>query len=150
MAAVISSHCLDISEPKTVRGLEAGYRPYTARWSLSELPARRRPPTPAPNLDRQPTASPGELTAHRLTDQDAGEWEIPRIPLQYERAVLAGVVVREKLRTTTATPPPCGAVRTSSSPTSRRRCPSICSHPSWPTPRSTIRSRSPADARGWT
>ncbi|MEV1049042.1 sigma-70 family RNA polymerase sigma factor [Streptomyces sp. NPDC049916] len=27
-----------ISEPKTVRGLEAGYRLYTARWSLSDLP----------------------------------------------------------------------------------------------------------------
>ncbi|WP_225804775.1 hypothetical protein [Streptomyces sp. NK15101] len=32
-----------------------------------------------------------------------GEWEIPRVPLQYERAVLAGAAVREKLRTTTAT-----------------------------------------------
>ncbi len=31
-----------------------------------------------------------------------GEWEIPRIPLQYDRAVLARAVVREKLRTTTA------------------------------------------------
>ncbi len=27
----------------------------------------------------------------------------PRIPLQYERAVLAGAMVREKLRTTTTT-----------------------------------------------
>ncbi|MFE2337291.1 hypothetical protein [Streptomyces coelicoflavus] len=34
--------------------------------------------------------------------QDAGEWEILRIPLQYERAVLAGAVVREQLRTTSA------------------------------------------------
>ncbi|MFF4935232.1 MobF family relaxase [Streptomyces griseofuscus] len=33
--------CLDTTEPKTIRGLEAGYRPYTARWSLSDLPARR-------------------------------------------------------------------------------------------------------------
>lgn len=31
------------------------------------------------------------------------EWEIPRVPLQYERAVLAGRVVQEKLRTATAT-----------------------------------------------
>ncbi|MFD4977660.1 hypothetical protein [Streptomyces sp. NPDC058424] len=30
------------------------------------------------------------------------EWEIPRVPSQYERAVLAGAVVREKLRTTVA------------------------------------------------
>ncbi|WP_412074654.1 hypothetical protein ACLF6K_00275 [Streptomyces xanthophaeus] len=103
MAAAISTHCLDISEPKTARGLEAGYRLYTARWALSHLPARRRPPTPAPDRDRQPPADPGEPAAPRPPGQDAGEWEIPRIPLQYERAVLAGAVVREKLRTTTAT-----------------------------------------------
>ncbi|MEU4730777.1 relaxase domain-containing protein [Streptomyces sp. NPDC023588] len=102
VAAAISTHCLDISEPKTVRGLEAGYRLYTARWALSDLPARRRPPTPAPDPDRQPPADPGEPTAPWHPGQDAGEWEIPRIPLQYERAVLATVVVREKLRTTTA------------------------------------------------
>lgn len=103
VAAAISTHCLDISEPKTVRGLEAGYRLYTARWSLSDLPARRRPPTPAPDPDRQPPADPGELAKPRPPSQDTGEWEIPRIPLQYERAVLAGAVVREKLRNTTAT-----------------------------------------------
>uniref|UniRef100_UPI003D757FD8 relaxase domain-containing protein n=1 Tax=Streptomyces sp. NRRL F-5630 TaxID=1463864 RepID=UPI003D757FD8 len=101
VAAAISTHCLDISEPKTVRGLEAGYRLYTARWALSDLPARRRPPTPAPHPDRQPPTDPGEPAAPRLPGQDAGEWEIPRIPLQYDRAVLAGAVVREKLRTTT-------------------------------------------------
>ncbi|MFI1576425.1 relaxase domain-containing protein (plasmid) [Streptomyces anulatus] len=101
VAAAISAHCLDISEPKTVRGLEAGYRLYTARWNLADLPARRRPPTPAPDPDRQPPADPGEPPAPRPPGQDAGEWEIPRIPLQYERAVLAGAVVREQLRTTT-------------------------------------------------
>lgn len=103
VAAAISTHCLDISEPKTVRGLEAGYRLYTARWNLPDLPARRRPPTPAPDPDRQPPADPGEPPVPRPPGQDAGEWEIPRIPLQYERAVLAGAVVRERLRTTTAT-----------------------------------------------
>lgn len=97
VAAVTSTHCLDISEPKTVRGLEAGYRLYTARWNLPDLPARRRPPTPAPDPGRQPSADPGEPPAPRPPGQDAGEWEIPRIPLQYERAVLAGAVVREKL-----------------------------------------------------
>ncbi|MEU8842699.1 MobF family relaxase [Streptomyces roseus] len=102
VAAAISTHCLDISEPTSVRGLEAGYRLYTARWNLSDLPARRRPPTPAPDPDRQPPTDPGEPAAPRPPGQDAGEWEIPRIPLQYERAVLAGAVVREKLRTTTA------------------------------------------------
>ncbi|MFI9060132.1 hypothetical protein ACIGXQ_37385 [Streptomyces anulatus] len=104
VAAAISTHCLDISEPKTVRGLEAGYRLYTARWNLPDLPARRRPPTPAPDLDRHPPADPGEPPAPRPPGQDAGEWEIPRIPFQHERAVLAGAVVREQLRiTTTAT-----------------------------------------------
>ncbi|WP_256726346.1 hypothetical protein [Streptomyces sp. MNU77] len=102
VAAAISTHCLDISEPKTIRGLEAGYRLYTARWALSDLPARR-PPTPAPDPDRQPPADPGEPPAPQPPGQDAGEWEIPRIPLQYERAALAGAAVREQLRTTTAT-----------------------------------------------
>ncbi|GAB2953664.1 hypothetical protein GCM10027028_64960 [Streptomyces sundarbansensis] len=100
VAAAISAHCLDISEPKTVRGLEAGYRLYTARWSLSDLPARPRlVAVPAP----EPPADPGEPPAPQPPGQDAGEREIPRIPLQYERAVLAGAAVREKLRTTTAT-----------------------------------------------
>ncbi|POG44954.1 hypothetical protein BV881_24280 [Streptomyces sp. ZL-24] len=102
VATAITAHCLDISEPTTVRGLEAGYRLYTARWALSDLPARRRSPTAAPDPDRHPPAGPGELAAPRPPGQDAGEWEIPRIPLQYDRAVLAGAVVREKLRTTAA------------------------------------------------
>ncbi|MFD6248938.1 hypothetical protein [Streptomyces roseolus] len=101
VAAAISTHCLDITEPKTVRGREAGYRLYTARWSLSDLPARRRPLAPAPGPARHPPADPGEPPAHRPPGQDAGEWEIPRVPLQYERALLAGAVLREKLRTTT-------------------------------------------------
>ncbi|MEV5049341.1 MobF family relaxase [Streptomyces griseoincarnatus] len=101
VAAAISTHCLDITEPKTVRGLEADYRLYTARWSLSDLTDRRRPPTPAPDPDRQPPADPGEPAAPRPPDQKAGEWEIPRLAPQYERAALAGAVVREKLRTTT-------------------------------------------------
>ncbi|MFD7863683.1 PhzF family phenazine biosynthesis protein, partial [Streptomyces sp. NPDC059783] len=104
VAAAISTHCLDISEPKTTIGLEAGYRLCTARWPRSDLPARRRPPAPAPDPDRQPPADPGESTAHRPQGQDAGEWHVPRVPLQYERAVLAGGVLREKLRiTATAT-----------------------------------------------
>lgn len=100
VAAAISTYCLDISEPKTVRGLEAGYRLCTARWSLSDLTARRRPPTLAPDPDRQLPADPGDPATQRPPGQDAGEWEVPRIPLQYERAVLAGAVVREELRTT--------------------------------------------------
>ncbi|MFD0396293.1 hypothetical protein ACFQ3Z_45460 [Streptomyces nogalater] len=71
VAAPISTHCLDISEPKTVRGLESGYRLYTARWTLF-APARRRPPTLVPDPDRQPPADPGEPAAHRPPGQDAG------------------------------------------------------------------------------
>ncbi|WP_406415210.1 relaxase domain-containing protein [Streptomyces sp. NBC_00873] len=103
VAAAISAHCLDISDPKTARGLEPGYRLYTARWALSDLPARLRPPAPAPDPDQQPPADPGTSAAPRPPGQDAGEGEIPRLPLSYDRAVLAGAVVREKLRTATAT-----------------------------------------------
>ncbi|MGW9423855.1 hypothetical protein ACWGSU_21165, partial [Streptomyces koyangensis] len=70
-------------------------------WALSDLPARRRPPGPAPDPNRQPPADPDEPAGPRPPGQDAGEWEIPRVPLQYERAVLASTVVREQLRTTT-------------------------------------------------
>ncbi|PJN24753.1 hypothetical protein CG717_32170 [Streptomyces sp. CB02613] len=102
VSTAITAHCLDISEPTTVRGLEAGYRLYTARWALSDLPARRRPPA-APDPERRSSTDSGEPPAPRPPGQDAGEWEIPRIPLQYDRAVLAGAVVREQLRTTAAT-----------------------------------------------
>ncbi|MFJ1782293.1 hypothetical protein ACIOKA_36925 [Streptomyces anulatus] len=85
VVAAIASHCLDITEPKTIRGLEAGYRLYTARWTLSDLPARRRRALVS-------APEPGE----------AGEWDVPGIPLQYDRAVLAGAAVREQLHTTTA------------------------------------------------
>ncbi|WP_158727425.1 relaxase domain-containing protein [Streptomyces sp. NRRL S-31] len=52
-------------------------------------------------------------------------------------------------------PPPCEAGRTTSSPISRRRCPSSCSRPSRPTPSrptpsTTTKSSSPAAARRWT
>ncbi|MFD0723247.1 MobF family relaxase [Streptomyces globosus] len=100
VAAAISNHCLDISEPTTTIGLLSDYRLYTARWSLSDFPTRR-PSAPAPGTDRQPPADPGEPPTRRPPNQDAEEWEIPRLPLQYDRAVLAGAVVREKLRTTT-------------------------------------------------
>ncbi|MFF8609530.1 hypothetical protein ACF06X_26750 [Streptomyces sp. NPDC015346] len=57
MAAAISTQCLDISEPKTVRGLESGYRLYTARWDLSDLPpdATHQPPPPARTGNPRPS-----------------------------------------------------------------------------------------------
>ncbi|MFE9700603.1 MobF family relaxase [Streptomyces sp. NPDC006270] len=102
VATAITAHCLDISEPTTVRGLEAGYRLYTARWALSDLPAPRRPPA-APDPERRSPTDPGEPPAPLPPGQNAGEWDVPRVPLQYDRAVLAGAVVREQLRATTAT-----------------------------------------------
>ncbi|WP_328741415.1 relaxase domain-containing protein [Streptomyces caniferus] len=100
--AALATHCLDISEPKTLRGRMPAYRLYTARWSLADLDPGRRPPTAAPDLDRQPPADPGAPAAPQPPGLELGEREIPRVPLQYERAVLAGAVVREKLRTTVA------------------------------------------------
>ncbi|MGW2515179.1 relaxase domain-containing protein [Streptomyces scopuliridis] len=102
VAATISTHCLDISEPKTARGQEPGYRLYTACWTLPDLEPARRPPATVPDPDRQPPADPGTPAAPRPPDQEPGEWEIPRVPLRYERAVLAGMVVHEKLRTAAA------------------------------------------------
>ena len=54
MAAAISTHCLDISEPKTMIGLLSDYRPYTARWALADLPARRRRQLPRPTRTGSP------------------------------------------------------------------------------------------------
>ncbi|GLW19800.1 hypothetical protein Stsp01_65430 [Streptomyces sp. NBRC 13847] len=73
-----AAYCVDISEPETLRGRMPAYRLYTARWSLADLAPDCRPPTAAP-------------------DPEPGEWEVPRVPLRYERAVLAGAAVREKL-----------------------------------------------------
>ncbi|MEV5009198.1 MobF family relaxase [Streptomyces sp. NPDC056159] len=42
--AALAAHCLDISEPKTLRGRMPAYRLYTARWSLADLKPDRRPP----------------------------------------------------------------------------------------------------------
>ncbi|MFJ5535434.1 hypothetical protein [Streptomyces sp. NPDC093261] len=98
--AALATYCVDISEPKTLRGLMPDYRLYTARWSLADLQPARRPPTTAPN--RQPPTDPGTPAAPRPSDLEPGERQIPRVPLPYERAVLAGAVLREKLRTTVA------------------------------------------------
>ncbi|MGA5037196.1 hypothetical protein ACPCA8_09075 [Streptomyces capoamus] len=88
---------MDISDPKTLRGLLPAYRLYTDRWSLADLTFdRRRPPTTAP--DWQPSADPEAPTAPRPPDLEPGEWKMPRVPLQYETAVLAGAAVQEKSR----------------------------------------------------
>lgn len=89
---------------------------------------RRRPPTPAPDPNRLPPADPGKPgRAPALRTRTRGECDVdsPRIPLQYERAVLAGAMVRWCGRG--CAPLPCGAGRTTSPRTSRPRCPSNCS-----------------------
>jgi hypothetical protein len=73
VAAAISTYCLDISEPTTVRGLKSCYRLYTARWALSDLPDRRRPLTLAPDPDRRPPPDPEAPAAPRQLQQEAGE-----------------------------------------------------------------------------
>ncbi|QWA26743.1 hypothetical protein KJK32_46300 (plasmid) [Streptomyces sp. JCM17656] len=97
--AALATYCVNISEPKTLRGLLPAYRRplVTGRPHLDH----RRPPATAP--DRQPPADPSAPTAPRPAGLGPGEWEIPRVPLQYERAVLAGAAVGEKLRSTVAT-----------------------------------------------
>ncbi|WP_393052951.1 hypothetical protein [Streptomyces sp. LN549] len=110
MRAAISTYCLDISEPKTRRGLLSDYRLYTARWALSDLdlPGARRPAVPDP--DRLPPADPGASApaAPQLPGQRAREWEIPCVPLSYDRA---SSPARPYGRSCAPPPsPPCGVV----------------------------------------
>ncbi|MFB7501761.1 hypothetical protein ACFC09_45180 [Streptomyces sp. NPDC056161] len=98
--AALATYCVDISEPKTLRGRMPAYRLYTARWSLADLTSDHRLPTTTP--DRRPPADPDTPAAPPPSGPEPGEWEIPRVPLQYERAVLAGTAVRAKLNATVA------------------------------------------------
>ncbi|MFI2215169.1 MobF family relaxase [Streptomyces sp. NPDC020141] len=97
----IATHCLDITDAQTLRARTRAHRLYTTRWTDADLrPARRRPAIP--DRDRQlPPDTDGAPATPQLPDQTPGEWEIPRVPLLYDRAVLAAGAVREKLRTTT-------------------------------------------------
>ncbi|MFD4759501.1 hypothetical protein ACFWOJ_11545 [Streptomyces sp. NPDC058439] len=60
--AAIAAHCLDISEPKTLRGRMPAYLFYTARWSLADPPTRRRSPDaePEPDPGHRPPVGPGD------------------------------------------------------------------------------------------
>ncbi|MEU9858884.1 MobF family relaxase [Streptomyces sp. NPDC047974] len=141
VAAAISTHCLDITEPTTTIGLLADYRLYTARWDLADLPPA------AAHLLRRPTrtGSPRPIPASRLRSgrrarmRGSGRSRASRS----STSVPSSPVRWCGRRRAPPRPPPCGAGRTTSSPTSRRRCPSNCSHPSRPTPSTTTRSRKP-------
>ncbi|QLJ02746.1 transposase [Streptomyces sp. NEAU-sy36] len=143
-AAAISTHCLDISEPTTVRGLESGYRFYTARWSLSDLPIRR---LPAPRPTR--TGSPRPIPASRLRPGSRARTRgsgRSRAARSRTSALTSSALCSGRSRA----PPPlplCGAGRTTSPGTSRQRCPSSCSRPSRPTPSMTNGSRRPGPKR---
>lgn len=97
--AAIATHCLGITEPKTLRSRTPAHRLYTTQWTGADLrPARRRPTIPTGDHRLPPDT--GTPATPRPLDQASGEWEIPRVPLRYDRAVLAAGVVRAKLRTT--------------------------------------------------
>ncbi|MFJ9588749.1 MobF family relaxase [Streptomyces acidicola] len=93
----IASHCIDISEARTERVEEPDYRLYTARWAPpGPPPARSRPSAaPAHDADREPPADP----AGPLLPLEPGEWDIPRVPLRHDRAVIASTVLSARLRT---------------------------------------------------
>ncbi len=59
-------------------------------------PVRRRPPAaPDHDADREPPAAP----ARPLLPLEPGEWDIPRVPLRHDRAVIASTVLGARLRT---------------------------------------------------
>ncbi|MFF5638278.1 MobF family relaxase [Streptomyces sp. NPDC012825] len=110
----IAAHCLDITEPKTTRGLLADYRLYTTHWAHPDpARSRRRVPAAAPDADHRPPAGltapnvpappgkPGEWDIPRdapVLPVELGEWDIPRVPLRYDRAVIASTALTRQLR----------------------------------------------------
>ncbi|MGW0373042.1 hypothetical protein ACWDZW_30010, partial [Streptomyces coeruleorubidus] len=53
----LAAHCTDITEARTERGEEPGYRLYTARWAPTDPPPSRTRAA-APRWDRKPAADP--------------------------------------------------------------------------------------------
>jgi hypothetical protein len=97
--AALSEHCLDLSEPKTLIGWMSHRRLYTARWSFPHLEPSRSPIDAAPRPNQHRPAGPDSPGAYQPPDPASKEWEVPRLPLRYDRAVLAGAIVQDKLRT---------------------------------------------------
>ncbi|MET9526998.1 hypothetical protein [Streptomyces coeruleorubidus] len=90
----LAAHCTDITEARTERGEEPGYRLYTARWAPTDPPPSRTRAA-APRWDRKPAADP----AAPFLPLEPGEWDIPRVPLRHDRAVIAARVLIARLRT---------------------------------------------------
>ncbi|WP_432197091.1 MobF family relaxase [Streptomyces sp. bgisy027] len=89
----LAAHCTDITEARTERGEERDYRLYTARWAPAAPPRSRTPA--AVSVDRRPAADP----AVPFLPLQPGEWDIPRVPLRHDRAVIATAVLTARLRT---------------------------------------------------
>ncbi|MFB7552624.1 MobF family relaxase [Streptomyces sp. NPDC056154] len=92
--AALAEHCTDITEARTARGEEPGYRLYTARWTPAAPPPSRTPAA-ASGRDRKPAPDP----AAPFLPLEPGEWDIPRVPLRHDRAVIATRVLTARLRT---------------------------------------------------
>ncbi|MFI1622385.1 MobF family relaxase [Streptomyces lydicus] len=94
VVAALAAHCTDITQARTTRGQEPGYRLYTARWAPTTPP-----PSPAsaavPVRNRKPAADP----ATPFLPLEPGEWDIPRVPLRHDRAVITARVLTAQLRT---------------------------------------------------
>ncbi|WP_078492525.1 MobF family relaxase [Streptomyces yerevanensis] len=96
--AAIATHCLDISEPKTLRGRMPAYRFYTARWPLTDPPTRRRPPDAEPEADHRPPPSAPATRTRPACPWNRRSGTIPRVPLLYDRVVIASTVLGARLR----------------------------------------------------
>ncbi|MFH9065663.1 hypothetical protein ACH4GM_31230 [Streptomyces coeruleorubidus] len=134
MNEALAAHCTDITDARTERGEELGYRLYTARWAPAGPPPSRTP-TAAPRRDRKPAADP----AAPFLPLQPGEW-VPRVPLRHDCAVIAARVLTAPLRTARCTSRPCTARprRTSSCSSSPRN-----NRPRRPVRRSTSRPCAP-------
>lgn len=99
--AALAEHCTDITEARTKRGEEPGYRLYTARWAPAAPPPSRTPAA-ASGRDRKPAPDP----AAPVLPIEPGEWDIPREPLRHNRAVLAARVLTARLHTARRTARP--------------------------------------------
>ncbi|MFE2499615.1 hypothetical protein [Streptomyces scopuliridis] len=139
--AALAAHCLDISESKTLRGRMPAYR--------STPPGGRRPIWNPPGARRTSrTGSPRTTRAHRpRPGLRTGSRGSGRYPASRCATTVQSSPARWSARSCAPPPPPRGAGRTTSSRTSRRRCPSSCSPTRMPTPSTTTRSRRPDPGR---
>ncbi|MEV2215033.1 hypothetical protein AB0H86_26945 [Streptomyces sp. NPDC050997] len=129
--AAIGAHCLDISEPKTLRGHMPAYRFYTARWLLADLPTRRRPP------DADPIRAPGPWPTPATRTRPACPWSRGSGTSRASRCSTSARSSPPPFSAPGCAPraAPAAPCTTTSWRTSRPRCPSNSSSPSrTPTP----------------